>query len=103
MQTNENLCLGMTGDAARAALEIISPLLIWVNRAGTPRQRGLRASVILYCFGPHLIDAATLEEIGTQAGCSRQAVHKVVNNLRALMKTMAQTPPQLFSLPLDAA
>jgi hypothetical protein len=103
MQSYENVCFETTTEAGRAALEVISPLLMWVNQAATLKQRGLRATVILYCFGSQLINGATLEEIGTQVGCSRQAVHKVLVNFRKVVKAMAQTPPPLFSALLKAA
>ena len=59
------------------ASETIRRLLIWMADGRTLEDRGLRASVALYCIRPDLINGTTLENIGTQFGCSRQAVHKL--------------------------
>ena len=59
------------------ASDVICRLLIWMADGRTLEDRGLRASIALYCIRPDLIDGTTLEQIGTLAGCSRQAVHKL--------------------------
>ena len=69
--------------ARELALEAICRLLLWTADAPTLSDRGLRMSVALYCVRPDLIDGATLEEIGAEAGCTRQAVHKLANAFRA--------------------
>ena len=64
------------------ASEVVCRLLIWMADGRTLHERGLRASIALYCIRPDLIDGTTLEQIGALAGCSRQAVHKLANAFR---------------------
>ena len=65
------------------ASEVIRHLLLWMADGRTVEERGLRASVALYCIRPDLLDGVTLDHIGAQAGCSRQAVHKLANSFRS--------------------
>ena len=53
--------------------------------APTLEDRGLRATVALYCIRPDLIGGATLEKIGSRTGCTRQAGHKLADNFRVSM------------------
>lgn len=69
-------------EARTQASEAICCLLIWMADAPTLEDRGLRATVALYCIRPDLIGGATLEEIGSLSGRSRQAVHKIAKNFR---------------------
>jgi hypothetical protein len=69
-------------EARTLASEVICRLLIWMADGRTLEERGLRACVALYCIRPDLIDGITLEQIGTLAGCSRQAVHKLAGSFR---------------------
>ena len=69
-------------DVRRMASEVACRMLIWMADGRTLHERGLRASIALYCIRPDLINGATLEEIGTLAGCSRQAVHKLASAFR---------------------
>ncbi len=69
-------------EARALATEVIRRLLIWMADGRTLEERGLRASVALYCIRPDLIDGITLEQIGTLAGCSRQAVHKLAGSFK---------------------
>ena len=62
-------------EARTMATEVIRHLLIWIADGKTLHERGLRASVALYCIRPDLVNGATLDQIGAQAGCTRQAVH----------------------------
>jgi hypothetical protein len=64
------------------ATDVICRLLIWIADGPTVESRGLRACVALFCIRPDLIDGATLEQIGTLGGCSRQAVHKLATEFR---------------------
>ncbi len=64
------------------ASDVICRLLIWMADGRTLEDRGLRACIALYCIRPDLIDGTTLEQIGTLAGCSRQAVHKLAISFR---------------------
>jgi hypothetical protein len=69
-------------EAREMVLEVLRRLLIWMADAPTLEDRGLRASVALYCIRPDLIDGATLEHVGNLAGRTRQAVHKLAENFR---------------------
>ena len=69
-------------EARALTLEVTCRLLIWMADAPTLEDRGLRASVALYCVRPDLINHATLERIGELAGRSRQAVHKLADSFR---------------------
>ena len=69
-------------EARRLASDVICLLLIWMSDGRTLEDRGLRASVALYCIRPDLIDGMTLDGIGVLAGCSRQAVHKLATAFR---------------------
>jgi len=53
-----------------------------LSRSSTLEQVGLRATVVLYCIRPDLIGGQSLEEIGLQAGCTRQAVKHLVADFR---------------------
>ena len=64
------------------ALEVIRRLLIWIADASTFEDRGLRASVALYCVRPDLINGQTLEQIGSRSGRTRQHVHKLAESFR---------------------
>jgi hypothetical protein len=69
-------------DAREAATEAIRRLLIWMADAPTLEDRGLRASVALYCLRPDLINRATLESIGDATGRTRQAVFNLAKDFR---------------------
>ena len=69
-------------EAEAMASEVIRRFLIWMSDGRTLEGRGLRACVALYCVRPDLIDGASLERVGTLAGCSRQAVHKLTHSFR---------------------
>lgn len=69
-------------EARALALEVICQLLLWMVDAPTLEDRGLRTSVALYCVRPHLIDGATLEQIGQATGRTRQHVHKLADSFR---------------------
>jgi hypothetical protein len=69
-------------EARALALEVLCRLFIWMAEGSNLEERGLRATVALYCVRPDLIDQATLEEIGDRAGRTRQAVHKLADNFR---------------------
>ncbi|RRJ96386.1 hypothetical protein Ga0100231_021130 [Opitutaceae bacterium TAV4] len=69
-------------EARFLALEVISRLLIWMAEADSLEERGVRATVVLYCVRPDLIGDSTLEEIGHTAGRSKQAVHQLAESFR---------------------
>ena len=69
-------------EARALAQEVLCRLFIWIAEGLNLEDRGLRATVALYCVRPDLIDNATLEEIGDRAGRTRQAVHKLADSFR---------------------
>jgi hypothetical protein len=69
-------------EARFLALEVISRLLIWMAEGDSLEERGVRATVVLYCVRPDLISESTLEEIGHTSGRSKQAVHQLVESFR---------------------
>lgn len=71
-------------------LEVIRHLLIWMSDAPTMEKRGVRATVALYCLRPDLVGGVTLQQIGEQAGCTPQAIHKVAGDFRHNMGLEAQ-------------
>jgi hypothetical protein len=71
-------------EARSMATEVICHLLIWMADGRTVEERGLRATVALYCIRPDLVNGATLDQIGVQAGCTRQAVHKLACAFRCV-------------------
>lgn len=70
-------------EARALALEVVCRLFIWMAEGASLEERGLRATVALYCVRPDLIDQATLEEVGDISGRSRQAVHQLAESFRA--------------------
>ena len=69
-------------EARALALEVICRLLIWIADASSIEDRGLRASVALYCVRPDLVDGETLAKIGDGTGRTRQHVHKLAESFR---------------------
>jgi hypothetical protein len=65
--------------------EVIRHLLIWISDAPTVHKIGIRAMVALYCLRPDLVNGITLQQIGEQAGCTLQAVHKIAKDFRVTM------------------
>jgi hypothetical protein len=86
MKTNNDSFFAEPVDAKREArfltLEVVSRLLIWMAEGESIDERGVRATVALYCIRPDLIGEATLEEIGHSGGRSRQAVHQLADSFR---------------------
>jgi len=70
-------------EARCLALEVVTRLFIWMAEGDSLEERGVRATVALYCVRPDLINEAALEEIGEISGRSRQAVHKLADSFRA--------------------
>jgi hypothetical protein len=69
-------------DARELATEAIRRLLVWMADAPTLEDRGLRASVALYCLRPDLIEGATLEKMGDATGRTRQSVFNLARDFR---------------------
>ncbi len=69
-------------EARFLALEVVCRLLIWMAEGESLNERGVRASVALWCIRPDLVSEATLEEIGDLAGRTKQAVHQIADSFR---------------------
>ena len=93
MKTNDNSFFTEPVDARQEArllaLEVVCRLLIWMAEGASLEERGVRATVALYCLRPDLIGEATMEEIGHGGGRSRQAVHQLADSFR---ETTGMTP-----------
>jgi len=76
-------------EARFLALEVVCRLFIWMAEGASLEERGVRATVALYCVRPDLINEATLEEIGHMAGRSRQAVHQLADSFRETTGTLS--------------
>ena len=63
-------------------VEAMAQLLIWVSSVPSLEDRGLRATVVLFCVRPDLIDGATLEQIGQSSGRTKQHVYNLVRSFR---------------------
>lgn len=69
-------------EARFMTLEVICRLFIWMAEGASLEERGVRATVVLWCVRPDLIREVTLEEIGDAAGRSKQAVHQLADSFR---------------------
>ena len=69
-------------EARFLALEVVCRLLIWMAEGDSLDERGVRATVALWCIRPDLVSEATLEEIGNLAGRTKQAVHQLADSFR---------------------
>jgi hypothetical protein len=58
--------------------EVLSRTFGWVAEADTVEQKGLRASVVLYCVRADLLGTDTLEELGANAGTPQAVVDELV-------------------------
>jgi hypothetical protein len=86
MKTNEDSFFAAPIDPKQEArfltTEVISRLFIWMTEGTSLEERGVRATVVLYCVRPDLIKENTLEEIGHVAGRSKQAVYQLAESFR---------------------
>ena len=86
MKTNNDSFFAEPVDPKREARflasEVVCRLFIWMAEGASLDERGVRATVALYCIRPDLIGEATLEEIGHVGGRSRQAVHQLADSFR---------------------
>ena len=86
MKTNTELFFALPLDPrheARAMLmECLSRVFIWIADAGTLEERGVRASVVLFCVRPDLLAEPTMEALGERTGRSFQAIHKLATDFR---------------------
>ena len=67
-------------DQLQRICEVLSRTFGWVADADTIEQKGLRASVVLYCVRADLLGAATLEELGATAGTPQAAVDELISD-----------------------
>ena len=59
---------------------VLSRTFGWVAQADTVEQKGLRASVVLYCVRADLLGQATLEQLGATTGTPQAAVDELVSD-----------------------
>jgi hypothetical protein len=69
-------------EARALATEAIGQLLIWMADAPSLEDRGLRASVALYCIRPDLIDGQSLARIGDASDRTKQHIHNLAESFR---------------------
>lgn len=69
-------------EARDSVISVICRVFLWITDAPTLADRGLRATVVLYCVRPDLINGNTLEGVADQAGYTRQLVHQLVCRFR---------------------
>ena len=67
-------------DQLHRICEVLSRTFGWVAEADTVEQKGLRASVVLYCVRADLLGAATLEQLGTTTGTPQAVVDELVSD-----------------------
>jgi hypothetical protein len=60
--------------------EVLSRTFGWVADADTVEQKGLRASVVLYCVRADLLGSSTLEELGAKVGMPQAVVDELVSD-----------------------
>lgn len=60
--------------------EVLSRTFGWVADAETVEQKGLRASVVLYCVRADLLDQDALEELGATTGTPPSVMEELVTN-----------------------
>ena len=67
-------------DQLHRICEVLRRTFGWVAAADTVEQKGLRASVVLYCVRADLLGTDTLEELGATAGMSQAVVDELVSD-----------------------
>lgn len=67
-------------DQLQRICEVLSRTFGWVADADSVEQKGLRASVVLYCVRADLLGAATLEELGATVGTPQAVVDELVSD-----------------------
>ena len=67
-------------DHLQRICEVLSRTFGWVAEADTVEQKGLRASVVLYCVRADLLGEATLEELGANVGTPQAVVNELVSD-----------------------
>lgn len=67
-------------DQLERICEVLSRTFGWVAQADTVEQKGLRASVVLYCVRADLLGFPTLQELGTKIGTPQAVVDELVSD-----------------------
>lgn len=65
-------------DSIDRTCEVLRRTFGWVAQGSTVEQKGLRASIVLYCVRADLIGAVSLEELGALSGFPQTAVDRLV-------------------------
>lgn len=60
--------------------DVLSRTFGWVADAQTVEQKGLRASVVLYCVRADLLGPTTLQELGATVGMPQAVVDDLVSD-----------------------
>ena len=66
-------------DQLQRICEVLSRTFSWVAQADTVEQKGLRASVVLYCVRADLLGVETLQQLGTATGTPQPVVDELVS------------------------
>lgn len=67
-------------DKLERICKVLSRTFGWVADATTVEQKGLRASVVLYCVRADLLGAATLEELEATVGTPQAVMEELVSD-----------------------
>lgn len=67
-------------DQLQRICEVLSRTFGWVAEADTVEQKGLHASVVLYCVRADLLGSATLEHLGATTGTPQAVVDELVSD-----------------------
>jgi len=67
-------------DHLQRICEVLSRTFGWVAEADTVEQKGLRASVVLYCVRADLLGEAALEQLGATTGTPQAVVDELVSD-----------------------
>jgi hypothetical protein len=70
----------LTDDQLHRICEVLSRTFGWVAEADTVEQKGLRASVVLYCVRADLLGTDTLEKLGAKAEMPQAVVDELVSD-----------------------
>jgi hypothetical protein len=72
--------LPASDDQVERICAVLSRTFGWVAEADTVEQKGLRASVVLYCVRADLLGSATLEQLGAKVGTPQRVVDELVSD-----------------------
>lgn len=60
--------------------EVLSRIFGWISQGSTLEQKGLRASVVLYCVRVDLLGRGNLEELSSEAGLPHGTVENLLSD-----------------------